>query len=102
MKKRRMGKDELIEYGDALEVAKLTAVRLRQVAGNDNQTQANALINCLESAYAFYFLKNRKTVKVREMPPSLLYCALNYLNREFWQVFTFKHPDETETEETTE
>lgn len=102
MKNRRPCKDEIIDYGDALAVAKLTAVRLQQVAGNDNELRAKSLINCLESAYAFYFLRNRKTVKVREMPPNLLYAALNYLNREFWRVFAFERKEEEETEEATE
>ena len=90
MKKKRDEKDEIITSDDAYEVAKLAGVRLRQVAGDDNQQRAQCLINCLESAYAYYFLKNRKQVKVREMPPNFLYATLNYLNKEFWRVFMFE------------
>lgn len=99
--RRGAGKDEVIDYGDALAVAKLTAVRLNQMAGSDNEARAKLLINCLESAYAFYFLRNRKTVKVREMPPNLLYCVLNYLYKEFWQVFAFERKVDDDKEEAT-
>lgn|GEM_PF-5332663 len=93
MKKQQKESANYLSYVDAQEIAKLAAVRLRQVAGNSRVLQASKLVECLESAYAFYYLANRKNIRICDMPPSLIYTAFDYLKREFWGAFDFDLED---------